>query len=587
MRKYLIIFILFSFCINRSHAQSTNYFERFFYTDSINLPLVSARGLQGSETQLNNYIITGVNAKGILFNTYDGFVLKLNNNGDSILIKEGFSENDKRLLIAYHQELNNKIFLSGNYFDTITYTTNIFLLKLDSSFNELSRNYLIIDTSFINTNLGVVMGSEMYNIKCLSDSTFLIMGSTNIPDTIAKPIYFKVDTLGNILWRKKLEHPISGILNSFFNNAVELPDSSIIFVGCRNFNFENGDLWLVKTNKDGELIWSNYSYSNPAPSGTQDYGFGIIYLPQENNLLVAGYYLMRPAIFKTDTAGNLLQWFTFPKYENGNDSPGCFYGVIQGHENTVVGYGVRNNQAFSNTWEALAVKYDMHGNILWTRVFKGYGYGKVRFDHGIATSDGGYLFTGAAHLVVYNQNTLKQIVYVVKTNCLGFTGPPQAQMQCSGTGLNYTFTNLSERADTCYLDFGDGSSVVVFRAEHDTLPINHTYATEGIYQITLIATACGEADTMVCSFNTSTGALYNVEEELSVYPNPAINQISIKAAREIQSIKIYNSLGALVYNETGINANTKMINVETLKSGIYYMEIEGGFGIIKEKFIKQ
>jgi hypothetical protein len=78
-----------------------------------------------------------------------------------------------------------------------------------------------------------------------------------------------------------------------------------------------------------------------------------------------------------------------------------------------------------------------------------------------------------------------------------------------------------------------------------------------------------------------------VEEELSVYPNPAINQISIKAAREIQTIKIYNSLGALVYNETGINANTKMINVETLKSGIYYMEIEGGFGIIKEKFIKQ
>jgi hypothetical protein len=587
MRKYLIIFIMFGFCINRSHAQSTKYFERFFYTDSINLPLVSARGLQGSETQLNNYIITGVNAKANLFNTYDGYVLKLNNNGDSILIKEGFSENDKRLLIAYHQELNNKIFLSGNYFDTITYTTNIFLLKLDSSFNELSRNYLIIDTSFINTNLGVVMGSEMYNIKCLSDSTFLIMGSTNIPDTIAKPIYFKVDTLGNILWRKKLEHPISGILNSFFNNAVELPDSSIIFVGCRNFNFENGDLWLVKTNKNGELIWSNYSYSSPAPSGTQDYGFDIIYLPQENNLLVAGYYLMRPAIFKTDTAGNLLQWFTFPKYENGNDSPGCFYGVIQGHENTVVGYGVRNNQAFSNIWEALAVKYDMHGNILWTRVFKGYGYGKVRFDHGIATSDGGYLFTGAAHLAVYNQNTLKQIVYVVKTNCLGFTGPPQAQMQCSGTGLNYTFTNLSERADTCYLDFGDGSSVLVFRAEHDTLPINHTYATEGIYQITLIATACGEADTMVCSFNTSTGALYNLEEELSVYPNPAINQISIKAAREIQSIKIYNSLGALVYNETGINANTQMINVETLKSGIYYMEIEGGFGIIKEKFIKQ
>jgi PKD repeat protein len=579
---------MFGFCINRSHAQSTKYFERFFYTDSINLPLVVARGLQGSETQLNNYIITGINAKsGNILNTNDGFVLKLNNNGDSILIKEGFSENDKRLLIAYHQELNNKIFLSGNYFDTITYTTNIFLLKLDTSFNELSRNYLIIDTSFINTNLGVVMGSNMHNIKCLSDSTFLIMGATNIPDTIAKPIYFKVDTLGNILWRKKLEHPISGILNSIFNNAVELPDSSIIFVGYRNLNFENSDLWLVKTNKDGELIWSNYSYSSPAPSGTQDYGFGIIYLPQENNLLVAGHYLMRPAIFKTDTAGNLLQWFTFPKYKNGNDSPGFFYGVIQGHENTVVGYGYRNNQAYSNIWEALAVKYDMHGNILWTRAYKGYGYGLVSFDRGIATSDGGYLFTGAAFLAVYNQNTLKQIVYVVKTNCLGFTGPPQAQMQCSGTGLNYTFTNLSERADTCYLDFGDGSSVLVFRAEHDTLPINHTYATEGIYQITLIATACGEADTMVCSFNTSTGALYNVEEELSVYPNPAINQISIKAAREIQTIKIYNSLGALVYNETGINANTKMINVETLKSGIYYMEIEGGFGIIKEKFIKE
>lgn len=583
MRKYQIIFIILCFSINTSHAQSAKYFERFFYTDTTIVPTKGARGMATIKSN-NHYLVSGP-TEIINNGPKDGFILKINELGDSIIVKENFSENDKTLIGVYTYYFNDSYFFLGNFVDLTNNISNIFLIKLDTNFIELSRNYLVFDTSFIAPVSGVIMGSSMNNFKFLSDSTFLIMGSTNIPDTIAKPIYFKVDTLGNILWRKKLEQPISGMLNTYFNDAIELPDSNLIFVGHRNFNFQNSDIWIAKTDKNGNLLWDRNWYSPPSNS-THEFAFGILYLPQENNLLVACTKGDFPYVFKIDTSGVVLQIFDMVNYENGAVLLGGFNNIIKAHDGNYIAFGSRAKQSNNIVLEGLVVKYNTFGNVLWTRSYIGYGYGRVGFQHGIATSDGGYLFTGAANLAVYNQNSLKQIVYVVKTNCLGFTGPPQAQMQCSGNGLNYTFTNLSERADTCYLDFGDGSPVMVFRAEHDTLPINHTYATQGNYQITLIATACGEADTMVCSFNTSTGALYDVEEELSVYPNPVINQITIKAAREIQSIKIYNSLGALVYSETGINTNTKMINVETLKSGIYFVEAEGVGYFKNEKFIK-
>ena len=77
---------------------------------------------------------------------------------------------------------------------------------------------------------------------------------------------------------------------------------------------------------------------------------------------------------------------------------------------------------------------------------------------------------------------------------------------------------------------------------------------------------------------TNISELYN-NSDLFIYPNPAENIITI--SREYQSVKIYNIIGELVFND---NAQ-KSINLKHLKNGVYSAKIYTKTGIHNEKFI--
>lgn len=74
-----------------------------------------------------------------------------------------------------------------------------------------------------------------------------------------------------------------------------------------------------------------------------------------------------------------------------------------------------------------------------------------------------------------------------------------------------------------------------------------------------------------------------------LYPNPAKNviTISISSAITIQSIAIYNPLGQLVKTLTDAElVSSSSIDVSTLKTGTYFMEINSNQGKTTQKFIK-
>ncbi|NOQ70465.1 MAG: S8 family serine peptidase [Crocinitomix sp.] len=75
------------------------------------------------------------------------------------------------------------------------------------------------------------------------------------------------------------------------------------------------------------------------------------------------------------------------------------------------------------------------------------------------------------------------------------------------------------------------------------------------------------------------------ELELSIYPNPANQELFIKSNVEIEQINIYSNDGKLVLNETNYNANP--LNIAFLSSGIYIIQVETADGIINKKFVKQ
>jgi len=61
--------------------------------------------------------------------------------------------------------------------------------------------------------------------------------------------------------------------------------------------------------------------------------------------------------------------------------------------------------------------------------------------------------------------------------------------------------------------------------------------------------------------------------KIGVYPNPVSDVISIRTTESIEKIEMYNSLGQLIMDK---NQQTKQLNVEDLKSGVYFLKLYSG-----------
>ncbi len=69
---------------------------------------------------------------------------------------------------------------------------------------------------------------------------------------------------------------------------------------------------------------------------------------------------------------------------------------------------------------------------------------------------------------------------------------------------------------------------------------------------------------------------------VNIYPNPAKDLINIKSSDNIENIKIYNTIGQLVFDEM-INDNSVQINTSEYKSGVYFIKIRTKDGPINKK----
>mgnify|MGYP006072728063 FL=1 len=95
------------------------------------------------------------------------------------------------------------------------------------------------------------------------------------------------------------------------------------------------------------------------------------------------------------------------------------------------------------------------------------------------------------------------------------------------------------------------------------------------------------------AFTVSTNIFEIDISQLYIYPNPSRDIFNISfTSQRIQdlNIKIFNSLGAEVYNENKekfIGEYTKQITLGKFRKGIYFLEIETNNGIINKKIILQ
>ena len=74
------------------------------------------------------------------------------------------------------------------------------------------------------------------------------------------------------------------------------------------------------------------------------------------------------------------------------------------------------------------------------------------------------------------------------------------------------------------------------------------------------------------------------QQELNIYPNPASDQINVTSNFNITEIKIYNTIGKLIMDNS-IQKRDFTINVNDLIPGVYFLELANENGITKTKKI--
>lgn len=87
------------------------------------------------------------------------------------------------------------------------------------------------------------------------------------------------------------------------------------------------------------------------------------------------------------------------------------------------------------------------------------------------------------------------------------------------------------------------------------------------------------------SMGVGNGIQYNDVMSFSVFPNPTNGFLQINSEQDLNQIKIYNSLGEIVFQEKFFSKN-KALNLEDLATGLYIVELQSNGKCLRKNIVK-
>ena len=70
--------------------------------------------------------------------------------------------------------------------------------------------------------------------------------------------------------------------------------------------------------------------------------------------------------------------------------------------------------------------------------------------------------------------------------------------------------------------------------------------------------------------------------QINVYPNPAVDYVTVASGNDIENIEIFNTVGQKVFNQNDLENNIT-INTIGFESGIYFVRIKTAEGYQTQK----
>jgi hypothetical protein len=178
---------------------------------------------------------------------------------------------------------------------------------------------------------------------------------------------------------------------------------------------------------------------------------------------------------------------------------------------------------------------------------------------------------------------IKDLYYASLGNCCQASFSSQPQNQNANSGTNATFIAQSSSANPSYQwqsDLGLGWQNLSNAGQYsgvnkDTLSVTNLSAANNnqLFRCILMSGTCSDTSAVATLSVSQTNGLNTLQNEIiSIYPNPATNQITIlsNAVRYPLSYNIYNELGqALLVGE--LNSKNTSLDISSLAPGNYLM----------------
>jgi hypothetical protein len=239
-------------------------------------------------------------------------------------------------------------------------------------------------------------------VRETSDNGYVIVGwGDQSGGAEGKALILKLDMNGNLIW----ESLFGDVGHNYADDILETEDHNYMVLGSSWVpNGDTGyDVWLMKLNDRGELIWEKkYDRSN------SDHGWSLVRVKDGGFLLVGETDHARDDeiwIIKTDDDGTLL-WDT--AFE------GRGFSVQQTSDDGFIIAGSTMKSFFSDFSNALLMKIDSGGNLEWRKVFRGL---KPDFFFSVKEcTDDGFIVTGYTTQLSY---WLGSDLWVLKTDAEG------------------------------------------------------------------------------------------------------------------------------------------------------------------------
>ena len=252
------------------------------------------------QTTDGGFIIAG-ETKSFGVNFHDVYLIKTNSNGDTTWTKSFGIINIDIRFSDIQQTTDGGFIIVGDFLDNQTYDFwDIYVLKTDSIGNLQWNNVLYNCRS---SRSGPSSYDFASSIIQTTDEGYVISGSTencNIGDEYVYLI--KLTYYGNLSWSKLYGGPT---YQNFGYSVKQTLDNGFIIAGVTNsFGFGLQDIYVLKTDINGDLVWSKTygGASYDIASSIQLTNDGGFIIGGYTNSFGAGSYDIY--LIKTDSLGN-------------------------------------------------------------------------------------------------------------------------------------------------------------------------------------------------------------------------------------------------------------------------------------------